>query len=56
MGEKLLHCNYGNKDAPFFSFFSCSLVDIQLWDVENLKGLNQFSTKKKTPNYFLLKF
>lgn len=31
-----------------FFFFFCSLADIQLWDVENLKGLNQFIMINKT--------
>lgn len=31
-----------------FLFFSCSLADIQLWDVANLNGLNQFVIKTQT--------
>lgn len=36
----------------FLPFFSYSLADIQVWDMKNLKGCNQFIIKNKILNNF----
>lgn len=41
----------------FFPFFSCSFGKYSVWGMwKNLKNLNQFIIKNKSPNHFLLKF